>query len=158
MKKTTRIAAHLITVICILAAGGVLFHIISTCWNFGFAGVVGQGTRIEFKPNIQDNSFNKEMEIYTGDDITSVFFSGKITVDGTANISIISNDDGSTAYSKLYTAVKEEKIQFDVSNLAPDSYYTLIFSSTHAKKAYLILTTNHSLREPPKRPEPPYTI
>lgn len=157
MKKVTKVAAYIITIICILAAGAVLYHIISTYWDFGFAGVIGQGTRLEFKPNIQGSGFSREMEMYTGDNITSIIFSGKITVDGTADISIVSNDDGSVVYSKFYTAVKEEKIQLDVSSLAPDSYYTLIFSSTDATKAHLILTTNHSLREPPKRPEPPYT-
>ena len=162
-KKTNRIrAAHIITGVCILAAlalVGLIFT--NNYWDFDFMSNGYGGTKLEFTSNSgQANGFNREATLYANESITSVSFSGKITVDGTAEISVISNDDGNILFSETYTNVKSKGIAIEVNDLAADTFYTLRFSSSNAKKGYLLLTTYESLVErlpdiprPPKHPK-----
>lgn len=146
--------AHIIADICILAAGALLYHLLSGgVWDFEFNMPAGLGTKIEFSSNSgRDSGFTHEATLYTEDGITCATFSGKITVDGTAMISIISNDDSSNVYVKKYTAENGRAIQIEVNNLTPYSYYTLRFSSQDAKKGRLLLTTDQALVERPSKP------
>ena len=97
--------------------------------------------------------FNCETIIYTENGINSITFSGKITVEDTAEISIVSDDDGSIVYSETYSKVKAQTIDFEVTDLVPYRYYTLRFSSNDAKDGKLALTTDQKLVKQPERPE-----
>jgi len=156
MKKTNKeITAHVITALCILVGGILLYHLITNdLQSEQFHIPDGQGTRFDL---ISDSGtragFNREAIIYTENGITSVAFSGKITVEGSAEISIVSDNDGSTAYSETYSDVKAKTINLEVTGLTPYSYYTLRFYSNSAKMGKLALTTDQSLVKSPERPE-----
>lgn len=147
--------AHIITVICILIASALLYCISSNIFSgFRFDTRTGQGTTIDFISNDGAGvGFNRETIIYTEKGITSITFSGKISVDGTAQISVVSDDDGSIIYSKTYSDIRAKTIDFEVTGLAPYCYYTLRFSSGDGKAGKLALTTDQSLVKHPVRPE-----
>lgn len=155
MKKKIRIrTAYIVTALCLLVAGALLYHLLTNI-SFEFA-VSGQGTRFEFNiDNSAGPGFNRNVTVYTENGITKVDFSGKITVDGTAEIIVTANEDGSVVYSKSYSDLKSETINFVIDSLNPYTYYTLTFASDNSKKGYLLLTTNESLVERPERPARP---
>jgi len=158
MKNRRFATAHVITGICILIAGVLLGFIVSgNLGDFSFSTATGHGTKIEFNANNGwESGFNRQATLYTEDGLTSVTFSGKVTVDGTAELSIISNVDGSIAYSETYTDLNAKTIEVNVNGLTPNAYYTLRFFSNNAKKGHLILTTNQALVESPEEiPEKP---
>lgn len=73
--------------------------------DFEFAGISEQGTRLEFNvDNPAGIGFNRDVTVYTENGITSVDFSGKITVDGTAEIVVAANEDGRLVYSETCAA------------------------------------------------------
>ncbi|GLC83288.1 hypothetical protein [Lacrimispora brassicae] len=158
MKKTNKvIIAHVITWICIMAAGTLLYYLISNALQFEqFHLSNGEGTRFDF---IIDSGtevgFNRETIIYTENGINSIMFSGKIGVEGTAEISVVSDDDSGIVYSETYSNVKAQTIDFEVTDLVPYSYYTLRFSSDDAKSGKLTLVTDQKLVKQPERPERP---
>jgi hypothetical protein len=157
MQKTNKTKiAHIITIICVSLSGVLFHHIFSKgAWEINFSGASAGGTRFKF--DIDGGGFDRGVTIYTENGITSVDFSGRITVRGTADIYITSNESGSIVYSETYTNTNAQKIDFKVSGLEPYSYYTLRFSSGDAEKGQLTLTTNQSLVEQyqklPQRPE-----
>lgn len=146
--------AHIITVVCIGGAIVLLYFLFNNIFT-ALGGTSGHGTLLEFKADSDGNSgFSREAIIYTENNTTNVIFSGSITTDGTAEISILS-DDGTVAFSKSYSSVKSEKINIEVQGLTPQTYYVLRFSSDDAKTGYLVLTTEQSLVERPEVPKPP---
>lgn len=155
MKKKIRIrAAYIVTAICLLVAGALTYHLFTNIL-FEF-GVSGQGTRLEFNiDNPAGIGFNRDLTVYTENGITQVVFSGKITVDGTAEIIVTANEDGSVVYSESYSNLESKTIDFVIDNLNPYTYYTLSFVSDNSKKGHLLLTTNESLVERPERPARP---
>lgn len=155
MKKKIRIrTAHIVTALCLLVAGTLLYHLLTNI-SFEF-GVEGQGTGLEFNiDNPAGTGFNRDVTVYTENGITRVDFSGKITVDGTAEIIVTANEDGSVVHSKSYSDLKSEAINFVIDNLNPCAYYILTFVSDNSKKGYLLLTTNESLVERPEQPARP---
>ncbi len=159
MKNSNKIrVAYIITGVCILAAIALLILIFTNNFgDFNFTSNGYGGTKLEFMSNSgQANGFNREATLFADERIASVNFLGKITVDGTAEISVISNENGSIVFSEIYTAVKSKKIALEAKDLAADTYYTLRFSSNDSKKGYLLLTTNESLVERlPELPKPP---
>ncbi len=155
MKKNKKFTIlHIVTGICILAAGTLIGFIVSNGFgDFSFDTIAGQGTKIEFaSDSAWENGFHREATVYTEGGITSVAFSGKVTIDGSATLAIVSNNDGSVVYNKTYTNTKAEIIEITVDDLIPYTYYTLIFSSDNAQKGHLILTTDQKLAESPERP------
>ncbi len=146
MKKTKIRAAHIITVVCLITATVLLYFLVNNI-------VIRQGTVFEFKASgTGNNGFNREAIVYTEDGTTYVTFAGKIKTDGTAEISMIA-EDGKVVYSDTYTAVKSEKLDIKITNLTPQTYYILRFSSNNANTGYLLLTTEQALVERPERPE-----
>ena len=146
---------HIITGICLLAIGALLYHFIAGAFD-GFGTTSGQGTVFEFRSNGDwNNGFNREAIVYTEDGVTSITFSGNITTDATAEISLVTAD-GNAVFSRTFVAVNSQVINFDIVDLMPYAYYTLRFSSTDASSGHLVLTTEQSLVERPaipKRPE-----
>lgn len=146
MKKMRIKATHIIAVICLGAAIVLLF--------FLFNNNTKKETVFELKADSAgDNGFSKEALIYTEDGMTNVTFSGNITTDGTAELSILSNDSAEIIYNKTYTAVDSEKVNIEVTGLTPQTYYILRFSSNDAKIGHLLLTTEQALVERPEVPE-----
>ena len=154
-KKNKVIIAHIVTWLCIIAAGTLLYYLISNTLLFGqFPLSTGEETKINFtnKSGTQIG-FNSEMTLYTENGIDSIIFSGKVTVEGTAEISVVSDDDGSTVYRETYSNVKLQTINFEVTNLIPYSYYTLRFSSGDGRNGKLTLRTDQKIVKQPQRPE-----
>jgi hypothetical protein len=111
-------------------------------------------TRIEFVTSTGSSTgFNQENEIYTDGGITNLTLSGKITVDGTAEIKIISNDTGSIIYTKTFTSINDEAVKINLKDLNPNVYYTITFYSEDAKRGKLILEGNQGLVKSPDKPE-----
>ena len=156
MKKTNKvIIAHIATWLCIIAAGTLLYYLISNTLLFGqFPLSNGEGTRLNFTNNSGTQiGFDSETTLYTENGISSIVFSGRVTVEGTAEISVVSDDDGSTVYRETYSNVKAQTIDFEVTDLVPYSYYTLRFSSANGKNGKLTLMTDQKLVKQPDRPE-----
>ncbi len=154
MKNRFRIA-HIATGICILIAI-LLFIIIAVMfWDFDWGTNVYGGTKLEFSASSNNKGFNRESTLYLDEPISTVVFSGRITVHGTAEINVISNDTSATVFRQSYTDVNSKKVTFHLDNLAANSYYTLRFSSNNATKGYLLLTTDQALVERlPEVPKP----
>lgn len=149
MKKMKIRTAHIIIVVCLIAAAVLL------CFLFNDI-VIRQGTVFEFKAGgTVNNGFSREAIVYTEDGTTYVAFTGKITTDGTAEIALLSDDGNTIIHSETYTAVNSEKIDIEITGLTPQTYYILRFSSNNAKTGYLLLTTEQALVERPERPEQP---
>lgn len=130
------------TIICILIIGIFLLFI-----STGFS----KQTQLEFSINNSvEIGFERSTTIYTESDVTKISFSGKLTVDKTAEIIIIKNGSDDIVYNSTYSNLKGKPIQFEVDNLVPNSYYTLKFFSKDAKTGYLLLMTDKSLVEFPK--------
>ncbi len=159
MKKTKIRATHIITVVCLIAAVVLLCFLFNDIFGT-FGGAIGQGTAFEFKADgLGNNGFSREAIVYTEDGVTYIKFSGNITTDGTAEISMITDDDAEIIYSRTYTAVNSEKVNIEVTGLTPQTYYILRFSSNDAKMGHLCLTTEQALVERPEVPErPEHTI
>ena len=156
MKKTNKvIIAHIVTWLCIIAAGTLLCYLISNTLLFGqFPLSKGDGTTLNFDNNSSTQiGFNSETTLYTENGIDSFVFSGKVTVEGTAEISVVSDDDGSIVYRETYSNVKAQAIDFEVTGLVPYSYYTLRFSSGDGKNGKLTLRTDQKIIKQPQRPE-----
>ena len=150
MKKKIRIrAAYVVTAICLLAAGALFCRLFEL-------GVHGQGTRLAFNiDNPAGNGFSRDLTVYTENGITRAAFSGRITVDGTAEITVTANEDGSVVYRESYSNLRSKTIDFVVDNLNPYAYYTLRFASDDSKAGHLLLVTDESLVERPERPARP---
>lgn len=147
-------AAHIITVVCLGIAAVLLCFLFDDIFR-AFGGASGQGTVFEFKTNGSGNSgFSREAIVYTEDGVTYAALSGNITTDGTAEISMCS-EDGAVIYSETYTAVNSEELDIVVNGLTPQTYYILKFSSNDAKTGYLFLTTEQALVERPEVPVRP---
>lgn len=129
-------------IICILAIGIFLLFI-----STGFS----KQTQLEFSINNSvEIGFERSTTIYTESDVAKIPFSGKLTVDKTAEIIITKNGSDDIVYNSTYSNLKGEPIQFEVDNLVPNSYYTLKFFSKDAKTGYLLLMTDKSLVKSPK--------
>ena len=151
MRKNKRVACVL-SVACLLVAGVFLYYIVSTITGIGFHNLGGQGTRLEFVSAHNTRGFSKEKTIYTENGITTINFTGKITVEGSAEISVIA-ENGDIVYSKSYENMKSQTIQLEITNLTPNSYYIIRFSSTDAEAGRLILSTSSPLIVHPEKPE-----
>lgn len=112
---------------------------------------VEQGTRISFTAS--ESGFRNETQLYTEDGLTNIKLAGEISVSGTAEILLVSEEDGTVAYSKTYTDTDKRAITIAVGDLYPDSYYKLVFTGMAAKSGYLFLTTDQHLALRPERPE-----
>jgi len=149
MKKTKIRAAHIVTAICIIAALGLLYSLFNNLF------VDTSRTVLRFTADgVRNEGFSREAVVYTEDGATYVNFSGNITTDGTAEISMIA-EDGEVVYSDTYTAVKSKKLDIKIADLTPQTYYILRFSSHDAKSGHLFLTTEQALVERPEVPERP---
>lgn len=138
--------------ICLLLAGALLFSVGSHALaSRGLTLASGTGTTLDFvSTNVTETGFNRETTMYTENGITDVAFSGSVTVEGTAEISVVS-DDGNVFYRETYSDADARAIRFTVTGLAPYSYYTLRFSSDDAKRGDLSLTSDQSLVKRPER-------
>lgn len=129
-------------IICILAIGIFLLFI---------SADFSKQTQLEFSINNSvEIGFERSITIYTESDVTKIPFSGKLTVDKTAEIIITKNESGDIVYNSTYSNLKAKPIQFEVDNLVPNSYYTLNFFSKDAKTGYLLLMTDKLLVKSPK--------
>lgn len=149
--KNKRVAYGLVAA-CILIAGAFLYYIVSDITGIGFDNFGGQGTRLEFVSDHNIMGFSKEKTIYTENGITTINFTGKITVNGSAEISVIA-ENGDVVYNEVYENMKSQTIQLEITNLTPNSYYTICFSSTDAQAGSLILSTSSPLIVHPEKPE-----
>ena len=152
MEKANRRVVHSVTVACLLLAGVILYYIVVNTTGLGFSQFGEQRTRLEFVSEHSTKGFSKQKMIYTENGITSVNFTGKITVDGTAEI-IVSAEDGTIIYRETYENMKSKSIQLDITDLSPFSYYTICFSSIDALSGKLILSTDVPLVVHPEKPE-----
>lgn len=154
-KQHTTKLGILIALLCLIGAGILFFFLIKNAWagiDFGF---FGDGTRIEFKIDSREPGFHEETTLYTENGITDATFFGKLSVEGSARIFVVSADSGETVFSNAYTDAKAEHIGIELTSLAPYSYYTLHFTSEDSQKAHLLLTTKEAFVKhpaPPKRP------
>lgn len=147
MKKMKIRSAHIITVVCLIATAILLCFLVNNI-------IIRQGTVFEFKVGgAGNNGFSREAIVYTENGTTYVTFAGKITTDGTAEITLLSNDGNTIIQSETYTAVNSKKIDIEITGLTSKTYYILRFSSNNAKTGYLLLTTEQALVERPERPE-----
>lgn len=112
---------------------------------------VEQGTRISFTAT--ESGFRNEKQLYTENGLTNFKLTGEISVDGTAEVLLVSKEDGVVIYSKTFTDADKEIITVEADNLRPNSYYNLVFTGKDAKSGYLFLTTDQSLALRPERPE-----
>lgn len=129
-------------------------RMVSDVTGLSFDNMGEQRTKLEFiSENNTNVGFSRKETIYTENGITSANLSGKITVNGTAEISIIS-EDGNVVYSDIYTNVKSRPIKLELTGLSPYSYYTMKFSSEDARSGSLTLTSGESLLRQPEKPTP----
>lgn len=112
---------------------------------------VGQGTRISFTAS--ESGFRNETQLYTEGGLTNIRLTGEISVNGTAEVLLVSEEDGVVVYSKTFTDTNKAAITVEADNLRPDSCYNLVFAGKDAKSGYLFLTTEQSLALRPERPE-----
>ncbi len=156
MSTVTYICLCLAVGVCLLLAGALLFSTgLHALANRGLALAPGTGTTLDFvSTNVMETGFNREAKIYMEQGITDIAFSGSVTVEGTAEISVVS-DDGSVLYHESYSDADAKAIRFAVTGLAPYSYYTLRFSSDNAKRGDLSLTSDQSLVKRPERHSKP---
>jgi len=154
MKTNKKAVAYILVVACLLLASVILYYIVSDVTGLSFDNMGEQRTKLEFiSENNTNVGFSRKETIYTENGITSANLSGKITVNGTAEISIIS-EDGNVVYSDIYTNVKSRPIKFELTGLSPYSYYTMKFSSEDAQSGSLTLTSGESLLRQPEKPTP----
>jgi len=151
MMKNKRVAYGLIAA-CLLIAGAFLYYIVSNITGIGFDNFGEHGTRLEFVSDHKTRGFSKEKTIYTENGITTINFTGKITVNDSAEISVIA-ENGDIVYSEIYDKMKSQTIQLEITNLSPNSYYTIRFSSTDAQTGRLVLSTSSPLIVHPEKPE-----
>lgn len=143
-----------IAIIVFIAFVVISSFFIARFWNYSVPE--GDGTKIEFVTSTDSGTgFFHELEIYTNRGITSIALSGKITVDGTAEVKIISNDTGSVVYTETFTSVNDKTVKINLSDLAPNAYYTITFSSEDAENGKLILEGKQGLVKSPDKPEVP---
>lgn len=159
IKNKTK-TAHIITIVCLLLAGALLVCLFTDLYKtFRRNGSGEYGTSLEFNiDTLSANGFSRDAALYTENGITKVTFSGSISVEGTAEITVTSDADGSVAYHETYSDIKSKDITIEIDNLTPYTYYTLLFSGHDAKTGHLVLTANESLAEcpdPPKRLDSP---
>ena len=155
IRSNKKIEGYILVTIFLLLASAILYYIVSSITGLAFDNVGEQRTKLEFiYENNSDIGFDREETIYTENGITSINFSGKITVNGTAEISIIS-EDGNVVYSHIYTNVKSTSIKFRVTDLSPYSYYIVEFTSNDAQSGSLTLISDESLEKQPEHPEKP---
>lgn len=142
MKKRDIIAG-----ICVLLILGLaVFLFVQRPWE-------GHGTRISFTAT--EDGFHNEASLYTEDGITEITLTGQITVDGTAELSLVSEKDGGVMYSKRFTDAAATAVTMEVNGLSPYSHYRLRFIGDEAKSGSLFLTTEQSLAERPEVPARP---
>ncbi len=121
MKKTKIKTAHIIIIGCLVAAAALLCFLFNDIVR-ALGGTSGQGTVFEFKSDSGgNNGFSREAIVYTEDGTTFVSFTGDITTDGTAEISMLSDDGNTVLFSKTYTAVTTEKIEIEPDGIALSS-------------------------------------
>ena len=154
MKKTN--TGHIIMAACLIAAGVMIYYLYANVFkDFVFGETNDQNTVIEFNnENSVQNGFNHDVVVYTEDGITECVFTGKITIKGSAEISMISNEDDNVVYRRIYSDLDGTEISFKIDHLVPFTYYTLIFSSDNANNGRLLLTTNVSFAKRPQRDIP----
>lgn len=152
-KINKRKTAYFMMGICLLAAGALLYYLLIPIFeDFEFKRIGRKGTTLEFDvDNPAGMGFDHDVTVYTENGITSVAFTGKVTVEGSAEIMVTANEDNRVVYQGEYSHLNAEKIYFKVDDLVPYSYYTLRFSSKDAKKGALLLEANQSLAEHPER-------
>lgn len=114
---------------------------------------VGQGTRISFTSS--ESGFRHETQLYTEGGLTHIKLTGDISVIGTAEILLVSEEDGAVVYSKTFTDTDKIPLTVEAENLQPYTYYNLIFTGEKAKSGYLFLTTDQSFVKAPEVPEKP---
>ena len=154
MKKMKNRSTNAIIITCVAIAAILVCFLCNNIFS-AIGGTSGHGTLLEFKADSSRNSgFSREAIIYTENKTIDVAFSGSITTDGTAEISILSYD-GTVTFSQTYSAVNSKKIKIEVLGLTPQTYYILRFSSKDAKTGHLVLTTEQSLVERPEVPMRP---
>lgn len=166
MKKNNIRTAYILTAICLLIAGILLYYLLTNMFNNlttsnwdELGRISGKGTKLEF--NIKNRSnigFNRDITFYTENGITQVAFSGNITTDGTAKIIVTSNEDDVIIYNETYSNIRKKTINFEVDHLLPYTYYTLRFSSANAKTGYLLLKAKESLLKQPECTIPTNTL
>lgn len=155
IKSNKKLEVSILVIIILLLPSIILYYIVSFIAGQTFVNMGEQGTKLTFiSENNTDIGFNREEAIYTESGITSINFSGKITVKGTADISIIS-EAGNVVYSHIYTNVKSTPIKFKVTGLSPNSYYFVKFTSEDAQSGSLTLISDESLEKQPEHPEKP---
>lgn len=163
MKKNNIRTAYILTAICLLIAGILLYYLLINMFNnlttsnwAELERISGKGTKLEFNiKNLSNIGFNRDITFYTENGITQVAFSGKITTDGTAKIIVTANENDVIIYNETYSNIGKEAINFEVDDLLPYTYYTLRFSSADAKTGCLLLKTKESLSKQPEPPKPP---
>lgn len=149
-KKTGVIIAA--SLICIIALVIVLSFNFARMWNFNVPETLGTKLELTAAGN-QKTGFQSKQSIYTDGNATDISLHGKITVNGTAELEIVSDEDGSVVFTNTFTAAKDQTVKVDLKNLTPNSYYTLTFSSNDANNGKLTLESDQSLVKSPEKPE-----
>ena len=145
-------AAHIITIVCFSATLVLLCFLFNDVLGI-FGETTGNGTIFEIRADSTvNNGFDHETIVYTEDGTTNITFTGNITTNGTAEISLLS-EEGIAVYSQSFTNVNSKKINIEISGLTPQTYYILRFLSDDAKQGHLYLTTEQALVERPEIPE-----
>ncbi len=140
-----------IAIVLFITLMGVSLFYLARFWNLNVPE--SDGAKIEFITNKSNGSgFIHENDIYTDGGITSIVLSGKITVDGTAQVKITSNDTGSIVYSRTFKPAKDEAIKIELNDLTPNAFYKITFYSEEAKSGKLILEGDQRLKKSPDRP------
>lgn len=155
IKAHNTLLAHIITWICIISAGILLYYLVSNTTGLRQLHASNDSnTRFDFSINNDTNSgFNHKISIYTENGIENVLFNGTISVDGTAKITITSSD-GVIIYNQTYSNIKNQSVAFEVTGLSPYQHYTLCFSSDDVKIGNIALTTNNKLLKQPQKSTP----
>lgn len=136
MMKNKRVAYGLIAA-CLLIAGAILYYIVSNVTGIGFDSFGEQGTRLEFISDHSTRGFSKEKTIYTENGITAINFTGKINVNGSAEISVIDENED-IVYNEIYEKMEMQTIQLEITNLSPNSYNKLPFDSASRENKNIV--------------------
>lgn len=154
MKTRTNKIAYVFIVLCLLCAGVLLYCIFSQLvWGPGWAFKQGEGTRLEFRVEGNEDAFIREKTLYTED--SWIDLTGKLSANGEATLRLIANADNKVVYEVAYSNVQNKRIRLNVNGLQPHAYYTLEFSAVDSPKGYLLLTGNQALVKKPEQPPAP---
>lgn len=135
---------------------GLIIAVTVYCSPFLNINYSGNKSSLEFISSSNTVAgFQKEATIYVDKNTTDVNMKGKVSVDGTATLQLLSDIDNAVVYTETFSSVKNKNVSIDLQGLQSGSSYTLTFRSEDANTGKLRLESDQSLTKELDKPERP---